>query len=95
MEHETLHGNNFTVTLRFWADLMEACTSDDVARTINYGRCRSGEEEMSIPSKLLENVAYRIIKRVEEAFPKMQRIEVELAKMNPPVAGKWIIRQSR
>ena len=89
LEHETLHGNNFTVTLRFWADLMVACTSDDVARTINYGEVYDlVKEEMSIPSKLLENVAYRIIKRVEEAFPKMQRIEVELAKMNPPVAGQ-------
>jgi dihydroneopterin aldolase len=43
---------------------------------------------MAKPSKLIENAAYRILRRVKEAFPEIGRIEVELAKMNPPVAGQ-------
>lgn len=88
MEHETLNGNNFTVTLRFWANLLDACESDDVAQTISYADVYDlVKEEMNIPSKIIENVAYRILKRVEKAFPTIGRIEVEVAKMNPPVGG--------
>lgn len=89
LEHETQHGNSFTVTLRFTADLLEACTSDDVKRTVNYAEVYDlVKEEMGVPSKLIENAAYRILKRVEEAFPMIDTLEVELAKMNPPVAGQ-------
>ena len=89
LEHETVHGNNFSVTLRFTADLSEACISDDVADTVNYGEVYDlVKEEMSKPSKLIEHAAYRILRRVKEAFPQIDRIEVELSKMNPPVAGR-------
>ena len=88
LEHETLHGNNFSVTLRFWANLLDACMSDDVAKTISYADVYDlVKQEMNIPSKIIEHVAYRILKRVEEAFPAMERVEVEVAKMNPPVGG--------
>lgn len=89
LEHETLYGNNFSVTLRFSVDLSDACISDDVEDTVNYAAVYDlVKEEMAKPSKLIENVAYRILRRVKEAFPQIRRIEVELAKMNPPVAGK-------
>ncbi|WP_313381387.1 dihydroneopterin aldolase [Proteiniphilum saccharofermentans] len=89
LEHETIHGNNFSVTLRFSADLSEACISDDIKDTVNYAEVYGlVKEEMVKPSKLIENAAYRILRRVKEAFPEIGRIEVELAKMNPPVAGQ-------
>lgn len=88
LEHEKEHGNNFSVTLRFSADVSMACMSDDVADTVNYAAVYDlVKEEMAKPSKLIENVAYRILHSVKEAFPEIERIEVELAKMNPPVAG--------
>ncbi len=89
LEHETVHGNNFSVTLRFSADLSVPCMSDDVMDTINYAAVYDlVKEEMATPSKLIENAAYRILQRVKGAFPEIGRIEVELAKMNPPVAGQ-------
>lgn len=89
LEHETIHGNNFSVTLRFSADLSEACISDDVTDTVNYAEVYElVKEEMAVPSKLIENAAYRILCRVKETFPQIDRIEVELSKMNPPVAGR-------
>ena len=89
LEHEALHGNNFSVTLRFSSDLSEACISDDVADTVDYAEVYDLiKKEMAKPSQLIENVAYRILRRVKEMFPGIARIEVELAKMNPPVAGK-------
>jgi len=89
LEHETLHGNDFLVTLRFWADLSKACESEEVADTVNYAEVYDlVKEEMAISSKLIEHAGYRILRRVKEAFPAIERIEVELAKMNPPVNGK-------
>ncbi|MDR2816439.1 MAG: dihydroneopterin aldolase [Proteiniphilum sp.] len=89
LEHETIHGNNFSVTLRFSADLSKACISDDVGDTVDYAEVYDlVKEEMAKPSKLIENAAYRILRRVKDAFPEIDRIEVELAKMNPPVAGR-------
>ncbi|MFA7492944.1 MAG: dihydroneopterin aldolase [Proteiniphilum sp.] len=89
LEHETIHGNNFSVTLRFSADLSMACLSDDVVDTVNYAAVYDlVKEEMAKPSRLIENAAYRILRRVKEAFPQIDRIEVELSKMNPPVAGR-------
>lgn len=89
LEHESTYGNNFTVTLRFSADLSEACISDDVRDTVNYAEVYNlVKEEMATPSKLIENAAYRILQRVKEAFPQIDWIEVKLSKMNPPVAGR-------
>lgn len=88
LEHEKVHGNNFSVTLRFSADLSTACLSDDVLDTVNYAAVYDlVKEEMSKPSGLIENVAYRILHSVKEAFPAIERIEVEVAKMNPPIGG--------
>ncbi len=89
LEHETTHGNNFSVTLRFTADLSEPCLSDDVADTINYAQVYElVKEEMATPSQLIENAAYRILRKVKDVFPQIERIEVELSKKNPPVAGQ-------
>lgn len=89
LEHERDYGNNFSVTLRFSADLSQACISDEVADTINYAEVYELiKEEMTIPSKLIEHAAYRILRKVKEAFPQIDRIEVELSKMNPPVSGR-------
>lgn len=89
LEHETIHGNNFSVTLRFSADLSTACISDDVGDTVNYAKVYElVKAEMEVPSKLIEHVAYRILRSVKDAFPQIEHIEIELAKMNPPVKGR-------
>ena len=43
---------------------------------------------MEIPSKLLENVALRVIKRAKTTFPQIQKATISVAKMNPPIGGK-------
>ena len=89
LQHETTLGNNFSVTVRFAADLSKPCVSDDVLDTINYAQVYElVKEEMAIPSQLIENAAYRILRRVKDVFPKIGWMEVELSKKNPPVAGQ-------
>ena len=42
---------------------------------------------MSIPSELLENVAGRIMKAIEERFPQLVEFSVRVSKKRPPVEG--------
>lgn len=43
--------------------------------------------EMSIPSELLENVAGRIMKAIEDKFPQLVSFSVRVSKKRPPVDG--------
>lgn len=88
LEHERAYGNDFCVTLRIEADLSLACDSDKVDDTINYAVVYNlVREEIMKPSNLIENAAYRILRRVKSSFPQISRIEVAVSKRNPPVGG--------
>jgi dihydroneopterin aldolase len=46
------------------------------------------KEEMATPSNLLEHVAGRIVQRLKQTFPAIDKVEIRLAKNNPPVSGE-------
>ncbi|HAR38375.1 MAG: dihydroneopterin aldolase [Bacteroidetes bacterium GWD2_45_23] len=86
-ERET--GNVFVVNMTLDADITAACASDEVADTINYADVfELVRTEMQQPSKLLEHLAGRIIKRLTSAFPQISYARVSVAKMHPPVNGE-------
>ena len=43
---------------------------------------------MEIKSKLIENVALRILTSVCDTYPEITWAKVKVSKMNPPVGGK-------
>ena len=43
---------------------------------------------MAKKSKLLENVAYRILTAVKQKFPQIESSEISVSKLNPPIGGK-------
>jgi dihydroneopterin aldolase len=43
---------------------------------------------MEQKSHLLEHVAKRIIDSLKAGFPQVQRIELKISKINPPIGGK-------
>ncbi len=89
LEQERKAGNNYIVNIHLDADLSLACESDNVEDTINYALVYNiVEEEMKIPSNLLEHVAMRILKSIKSTFPQVVRLEVRIAKNNPPVRGE-------
>ena len=45
------------------------------------------KEEMAIPSKLLEHVCGRIVKRLFHDFPAIESIDLKLSKRNPPMGA--------
>ncbi len=85
-EQEQTVGNEFSVDLviRFDADL--AMRTDRLDSTINYGDVVEViKAEMAIPSKLIENVAYRIAVAVQRRFGIVESGEVRVSKLCPPM----------
>ena len=71
-------GNEFVINLKLKVDIARAAETDDVTHV---------KAEMEIPSKLLEHVCGRIIKRLFRTFPTVKAIELKLAKRNPPMGA--------
>ncbi|MFV0469602.1 MAG: dihydroneopterin aldolase [Dysgonomonas sp.] len=86
---ETLVGNTFIINLKAEVDCEAACLNDDLNATVDYGEIyRVVEEEMATPSKLLEHVAYRIVKRLKSEFKQIKTVELKISKLNPPIKGQ-------
>ncbi|MBQ8838790.1 MAG: dihydroneopterin aldolase [Bacteroidales bacterium] len=88
LQDEKVRGNIFTVDFRGELDLSAAAGSDNLNDTLNYAEIHEiVAYEMSIPSELLENVAGRIVKAIEQRFPQLISFSVRVSKRRPPVDG--------
>lgn len=88
MEAETVIGSDYRVDLWVEADLEASAASDVLVDTVDYVLLNAIVcEEMAIPSKLLEHVAKRIVKRAMKEITLIERCRVRVAKINPPVGG--------
>jgi len=88
LEHEQQLGNTFLVSVVMELDTAKAEITDDLSDTLNYKLVYDVvKEEMNIPSKLIEHVAYRIKKSLQDRFAFIS-LEIKLTKLSPPVGGK-------
>lgn len=79
-------GGQYKIDLTLEFTFGKVLKSDNLSDTIDYGEvCRVVDEEMKIPSKLIEHLAARIIDRVMVEFESINNIQIKLSKMNPPV----------
>lgn len=86
---EQIIGNKFVVNFSAECDVFTPGESDMLEDALNYQELYSIiKEEMDIPSKLLENVALRIVRRVKSTYPNVGKVTLSVAKMNPPIGGK-------
>lgn len=82
-------GTWFNVDLSMEVDTSKAEESDNLEDTVNYQEVyQVVKKEMMVSSKLLENVARRILNAIKEAFPTVSYAWVKVKKMNPPLGGK-------
>ena len=81
-------GNWFSVDLELSVDLSRAALSDQLQDTLNYEVYAAVEEEMAIPSELLEHAAGRILRHIRGQFPQVEGIMVRLTKEYPPFKGQ-------
>lgn len=81
-------GNDFVVNVKLVADLEKASFSDDLADTVNYAKVYDIlEEEMAMPSNLLEHVAGRIIRRIKSEM-NVEQVTIKISKKTPPIEGR-------
>lgn len=86
---EQLTGNHFLVDLLIDTGMEQASQSDNLNDAVDYAEVyKLVKQEMSIRSNLLEHVSARILDRLFEYFPHIERAEVCVSKLNPPIGGQ-------
>ncbi len=92
---EQIVGNKFLVDLSIDADISVASVSDNLKDAVNYQLAyRLVKEEMAKKSKLLENIAKRILDSIYSHFEGVNEVKVKISKMNPPMGGGRIEKVS-
>lgn len=85
---ESKIGSDYRVDLEIKTDLRKSMETDELCDTIDYVYLNKVvTEEMAVRAKLLEHVAYRIVKRIFDELPAVARILVAVSKLNPPIGG--------
>jgi dihydroneopterin aldolase len=88
MKEETVIGSEYRVDLWVDTDLSVASKSDDLKDTPDYVVLHQiVVDEMKTPSRLLEHVAQRIIDRIKSTVACLDRVQVKVSKINPPIGG--------
>lgn len=86
LPQEGIVGNDYLVNLVLDYDFSSAMKTDDLQGTLNYAEVyQKIREEMAVPSKLLEHVAGRIAHRLFSDFPEIQKLQLSITKVNPPM----------
>ena len=88
LPQEGIVGNDYLVNLVLDYDFSSAMKTDVLQGTLNYAEVyQKVREEMAVPSKLLENVAGRIAHRLFSDFPEIQKLQLSITKVNPPMGA--------
>ncbi|MFC4268149.1 dihydroneopterin aldolase [Polaribacter marinivivus] len=88
LEEEAKIGSWYRVAVEVKADLKKSAKTDNLKDTVDYVHLNLiVKEEMAIRSKLLEEVAQRILNRFFKEIPMIKKAKIEVAKINPPIGG--------
>jgi dihydroneopterin aldolase len=88
LNEEALIGSWYRVDIEVDVDLTKSSISDDLEDTVDYVHLNHiVKEEMSLRSKLLEEVAKRILDRFFLELKMIKSATVSVAKLNPPIGG--------
>ena len=101
LEEEAKIGSWYRVDIEVEGDLSKSSRTDELSDTIDYVHLNAiVKEEMSVRSKLLEEVGQRILDRFFDEISMLEKGTVSVAKINPPIGGNVqevvvILEQSR
>lgn len=86
LPQENTVGSYYYINLKLKTNFETAAQTDNLKDTISYADIYTKvQEEMKIPSKLLEHVCKRIALRLFNDFPSIEELDIELYKENPPM----------
>lgn len=88
LDEEGKIGSEYRVDLAVKTDLKKSANTDKLMDTIDYVHLNAIiKQEMALRTKLLETVSDRILDRILEELPLVQKATVEVSKLNPPIGG--------
>jgi dihydroneopterin aldolase len=88
LDEEAKIGSEYRVDVKVKADLKKSAKTDELEDTVDYVHLNHiVKEEMAIRSKLLEEVAQRILDRFFKELKIIQKATVSVSKINPPIGG--------
>jgi dihydroneopterin aldolase len=88
LEEEAVIGANYVVDVRIETDFNVAQRTDDLSKTVDYVVVYNiVKSEMAIRSKLIEHVAGRIAEHLIRQLPEIEKVDVAVTKINPPMNG--------
>jgi len=88
LKEETVIGANYIVDVCIETDLNVAQRTDDLSKTVDYVVVYNiVKTEMAIRSKLIEHVAGRIADALIRMIPEIEKADVTVTKLNPPMNG--------
>ena len=88
LEEESKIGSDYRVDVEVKVDLKKSAKTDELSDTVDYVHLNHiVKEEMARRSKLLEEVARRILDRFFSELKMINTATVRVAKINPPIGG--------
>ena len=88
LEEESVIGADYVVDVRIETDFSIAQRTDDLSKTVDYVVIYNiVKSEMAIRSKLIEHAAGRIADSLITRLPLIQKADVTVTKLNPPMNG--------
>ena len=88
LKEEGVIGSDYRVDLEVQADLDPASRTDRLSDTVDYVVLHGiVKEEMALRSHLLETVGARILDRIFQEVKAVEKAEVSISKINPPIGG--------
>lgn len=88
LEEEAKIGSWYRVDVEIKANLKKSSRTDDLSDTVDYVHLNHiVKEEMNVRSKLLEEVAQRILNRFFKEIKLLRKATVAVSKINPPIGG--------
>lgn len=88
-KEEQEKGNLFFTDVDVWFDSSQSVETDKLEDTFDYQIIYDVvSAEMANPSKLLEHLAGRIIDTLGKTDKRIKKVQVKIAKTNPPITGK-------
>ena len=87
-KEETAIGTNFQVDVELDTDFTKPSLSDNIEDAVNYQAVFTViNEQMAIPSHLLEHVSKRIMDALFEEIDAVEKIKLKVSKLNVPLGG--------
>ncbi|MCX6290784.1 MAG: dihydroneopterin aldolase [Bacteroidetes bacterium] len=87
-QEEATIGGSYIVDVNIETDFDEAALTDDLSKTVDYVEVSEiVKQEMAIRSKLIEHAAQRICNHLLKSIQRIQKVEVRLTKLSPPING--------